>query len=154
MDDEKSLTGESEAPLLVRIQGAGWSLPAGPSYLVGRDPGCDIVVADGRVSWRHAVLRMEEGRWVLADNGSTNGIYAGDRRVDRVEIKGQCVVRLSHPHDGPPLSCTDASFATLRIGRAPDNDIVVSHPSVSGHHAELHQAAGDYRLVDLGSSNG
>src|SRR5215469_14808773 len=155
MDDEKSLTGESEPPLLVRIQGSGWSLPAGPSYLVGRDPGCDIVVADGRVSWRHAVLRMEDGRWVLADNGSTNGIYAGDRRVSRVEINGEAVIRLSHPYDGPALSCTVTSaVTTLRIGRAPDNDIVVADPSVSGYHAELHQLADGYRLVDLGSSNG
>jgi pSer/pThr/pTyr-binding forkhead associated (FHA) protein len=154
MDTEKSLPGESAPPLAVRIQGSGWSLPAGPTYLIGRDPGCDIVVADDRVSWRHTVLRLEEGRWVLADNGSTNGIYAADRRVERVEINGQCVVRLSHPYSGPALSCTDASVTTLRIGRAPDNDIVVPHPSVSGHHAELHRMAGDHRLVDLGSSNG
>jgi len=155
MDDEKSLTGESAPPLLVRIQGSGWSLPAGPAYLVGRDPGCDIVVADGRVSWRHAVLRLEAGRWVLADNGSTNGIYAGDQRVSRIEINSQAVIRLSHPHNGPTLSCTVTSVATtLRIGRAPDNDIVVAHPSVSGYHAELHQAADGYRLVDLDSSNG
>jgi cytochrome P450 / NADPH-cytochrome P450 reductase len=155
MDDEKSLTGESAPPLQVQIQGSGWSLPAGPSYLVGRDPGCDIVVADGRVSWRHAVLRLEDGRWVLADNGSTNGIYAGDRRVSRVEINGQAVIRLSHPYNGPALSCTVTPAATtVRIGRAPDNDIVVSHPSVSGYHAELHQTADGYRLVDLDSSNG
>ena len=164
MDDEKpaaaggqtsSVTGESAPPLLVRIQGSEWSLPAGSCYLVGRDPGCDIVVADGRVSWRHAVFRLEEGRWVLADNGSTNGIYAGDRRVSRVEITGQAVIRLSHPYNGPALSCTVTSAVrTLRIGRAPDNDIVVPDPSVSGHHAELHQVAGGYRLVDLDSSNG
>ena len=155
MDDEKSLTGESAPPLLVRIQGSGWSLPAGPAYLIGRDPGCDIVVADGRVSWRHAVLRLEAGRWVLADNGSTNGIYAGDQRVSRIEINSQAVIRLSHPHNGPALSCTVTSaVTTLRIGRAPDNDIVVAHPSVSGYHAELHQAADGYRLVDLDSSNG
>src|SRR6516164_8247185 len=164
MDDEKPaaaggqaspVTGDPAPPLLVRIQGSGWSLPAGPSYLIGRDPGCDIVVADGRVSWRHAVLRLEEGRWILADNGSTNGIYAGDRRVSRVEINGQAVIRLSHPYNGPALSCTVTSaVTTLRIGRAPDNDIVVPHPSASGHHAELHQEAEGYRLVDLGSSNG
>src|SRR5215472_13994431 len=155
MDGEKSLTGVSVPQLLVRIQGSGWSLPAGPSYLVGRDPDCDIVVADGRVSWRHAVLRLEEGRWVLADNGSTNGIYAGDRRVSRIEINGQAVIRLSHPYNGPALSCTVTSaVTTLRIGRAPDNDLVVAHPSASSYHAELHQVADGYRLVDLDSSNG
>jgi len=155
MDAEKSPAGESAPPLLVRIQESDWSLPAGPSYLVGRDPGCDIVIADGRVSWRHAVLRLEEGRWVLADNGSTNGIYAGDRRVTQVEIDGPCVIRLSHPFNGPALNCTVTSaISTVRIGRAPDNDIVVSHLSVSGHHAELHHVAGAYRIVDLGSANG
>ena len=109
MDAEKSVTEESAAPLEVRIQGSGWSLPAGPAYLVGRDPGCDIVIADGRVSARHAVLRLEQGRWVLSDNGSTHGIYAGDQRVSRIEINGPCMVRLSHPFNGPVLSCTVAS---------------------------------------------
>ena len=43
---------------------------------------------------------------------------------------------------------------TLRIGRAPDNDIVVSDPGVSRHHAELRYVAGAYRIVDLDSANG
>jgi cytochrome P450 / NADPH-cytochrome P450 reductase len=118
MDNEKPRPAESAPPLVVRIQGSSWSLPAGPSYLIGRDPGCAIVIAEGRVSWQHAVLRLEEGRWVLADNGSTNGIYAADRRVHRVEINGQCVVRLSHPFNGPALSCTVTSAPAPRTGPA------------------------------------
>ena len=106
MDAEEPLAGGSGPPLLVRAEGSDRSLPAGHSYLVGRDPGCDIVVTDARVSWHHAVLTSEGGRWVLADNGSTNGTYAGDRRVDRIEIAGECLVRLGHPADGPVLSCT------------------------------------------------
>ena len=47
-----------------------------------------------------------------------------------------------------------AGAGTLRIGRAPDNDIVVSDFSVSRYHAELHTVAGTYRIVDLGSHNG
>ena len=46
--------------------------------MIGLDPGCDIVIADARVSRRHAVLSVEDGRWVLADSGSANGIYAGN----------------------------------------------------------------------------
>ncbi|MGE5131761.1 MAG: cytochrome P450 [Gemmatimonadota bacterium] len=90
---------------MVRFQGSDRSLPAGPSYLVGRDPDCDIVSTDARVSWQHAVLRLAAGRWVLADNGSTNGIYAAGQRVDSIEISGECVVRLGHPVDGPVLHC-------------------------------------------------
>ena len=178
---EKPLSGGSAPPLVVRTQGYDRSLPAGPSYLVGRDPECDIVITDVRVSLHHAILRLEDGRWVLADNGSTNGTYAGDRRVDRLEINGECLVRLSDPADGPVLSCAATGAAssgqptlrpepvppahmpsvvwplpttTLRIGRAPDNDIVLSDLSVSSHHAELRNVAGAYRIVDLDSSNG
>ena len=43
---------------------------------------------------------------------------------------------------------------TQRIGREPDNDIVVSDLSVSSRHAELRKVAGAYRIVDLGSTNG
>jgi cytochrome P450/NADPH-cytochrome P450 reductase len=210
VDAEKSLSGGSAPPLVVRFQGSGRSLPPGPSYLVGRGPECDIVLTDVRVSWQHAVLRLEGGRWVLADNGSTNGTYAAGRRVDRIEITGECLARLGHPADGPVLSCTvsgagpgtparppagvavspaggDGAATTsgqpkpepepelvpepvqpargpgavrplpataLRIGRAPDNDIVVPGPGASLHHAELRSVAGAYRIVDLDSDNG
>src|SRR5260370_34144841 len=80
MHAEHTSPGGTGPALVVRSQSANWSLPAGPAYLIGRDPACDVVVADDRVSWQHAVLRFEEGGWVLADNGSTNGTYAGDRR--------------------------------------------------------------------------
>ena len=91
---------------MVRIEALDLSLPAGRSYLIGRNPECDIVVSDARVSWQHAMLRLEQGRWVLSDNGSTNGTFAGERRVDRIEIMGECLVRLGHAWDGPLLSCT------------------------------------------------
>ncbi len=44
--------------------------------------------------------------------------------------------------------------AKLTVGRADDNTLVLEHPSVSSHHAELHQEGGDYKLVDLNSTNG
>src|SRR3954447_1160086 len=43
----------------------------------------------------------------------------------------------------------------MRIGRAPDNDVVVDDMLVSRHHAELVAGAGGvFELVDLGSHNG
>ncbi len=42
----------------------------------------------------------------------------------------------------------------LRIGRAPDNDIVISDLSVSRYHAELRRTASAYQIVDLDSHNG
>jgi cytochrome P450 / NADPH-cytochrome P450 reductase len=164
--------------LVVRCPGTERSLAPGHSYVIGRDPSCDIVIADARVSSRHAVLRSEDGQWVLEDGNSTNGTFAENQRVNRFEIRGTCLFRLGHPSDGPIVMCTvrqakpnalssEASkvtrersvvrqlpVATLRIGRAPDNDIVVSDPDVSRYHAELRNVAGAYRIVDLGSVNG
>ena len=43
----------------------------------------------------------------------------------------------------------------LRIGRAPDNDLVLDDLLVSRHHAELRKKAdGGYEITDLGSQNG
>jgi ABC-type multidrug transport system ATPase subunit/ABC-type multidrug transport system permease subunit len=42
----------------------------------------------------------------------------------------------------------------MRIGRAPDNDLVLADLGVSGYHAELRNLAGQYLIADLGSYNG
>lgn len=42
----------------------------------------------------------------------------------------------------------------LTIGRAPANDLVLDHPSVSRNHARIEFDGAQYRVVDLGSTNG
>ena len=152
------MSTQASAPSLVVRTGEGeHTLAAGRAYLVGRDPEADIMVADFRVSWHHAELRPARGRWALADLASSNGSYADGRRADLIEIDGTRQVRLGDPEDGPLLDCTvltRPAGQARRIGRVPDNDIVVPHPSVSRHHAELHATPDGYRIVDLGSHNG
>jgi len=186
MGTEKPLSA-SAPPLAVRTQGSDRTLPAGPSYTIGRDPKSDIVVNEDRVSWQHAVLKLDRGSWVLEDTGSTNGTYVGSQKVSRITLDGETIVRLGHPVDGPEVVCSTGApprpptviaakpvMATgapttshrepsvirrlptkvLRIGRAPDNDIVISDLSVSRHHAELRRTANAYQIVDLNSHNG
>jgi ABC-type multidrug transport system ATPase subunit len=206
--------------LVVRSQGANRLLQGWKTYRIGRDPESDIELADPRVSWQHAVLRVEDGVWVLEDVGSTNGLYLGPDQRDRVEIAAQCEVRLGDPDSGPilrflpqlptiaaavpsapqPVSAQPAATgvpspvetipgsspappaagsglrqhrpsvdsrptgltqlgqlptATLRIGRTPDNDLVVEDLAVSRHHAELRKTPDSkYVIADLGSHNG
>jgi pSer/pThr/pTyr-binding forkhead associated (FHA) protein len=84
---QASAAPEATAPSLeVRTRDGQRSLPAGPAYLVGRDPEADIVVPDACVSWQHAVLRREGDRWVLADNGSTNGTFVNEQRVTTARL--------------------------------------------------------------------
>jgi ABC-type multidrug transport system ATPase subunit len=86
-------------------------MKAGTTYSIGRDPKADIVMTDSRVSWRHAVLRVDGGGWVVEDLGSTNGTFLGLQRLDRIEIGAECVVRLGNPDDGPILRCAPRGAA-------------------------------------------
>lgn len=45
----------------------------GHEYWIGRDPQCDLVLEDDRISRRHARLRGGAEGWVLFDEGSKNG---------------------------------------------------------------------------------
>jgi hypothetical protein len=41
-----------------------------------------------------------------------------------------------------------------RIGRSPDNDLILRDPATSGHHARLERRGNQFFIVDLGSTNG
>jgi ABC transport system ATP-binding/permease protein len=122
--------------LVVRTQGSDRSLEAGRSYSIGRNPESDIVVNEARVSWQHAVLRLEGTTWLLEDVGSTNGTFLGAQRVHRVEITKDCVLRLGHPDDGQRLWCSIAApprdatavASPLRDAEPPTN-VISSSPS-------------------------
>jgi len=161
--------------LIVKIERTEKTLRQGRPYLVGRDPQSDIVVNDIRVSWNHAVLRAEHGAWFAEDCGSTNGTFVVSRKIDRFEITDDCVLHFGSRDDGPAMSCSlyrversdwpsvdrrpsavmRAPARALRIGRANDNDIVLTDLGVSRHHAELRNVGdGRYAIADLDSSNG
>ncbi len=54
-----------------------------------------------------------------------------------------------------PTQRVRLSDKPVRIGRTPDNDLVVSDLDFSRHHAELRKSpAGNYEIIDLGSHNG
>jgi tetratricopeptide (TPR) repeat protein len=61
-------------------------------------------------------------------------IFRGETQLDERQLAGQ----------------------TLRIGRAPQNDLVLEDPGkgVSRNHAEIRFEGGRYTLIDLGSQNG
>ncbi|MDX6699012.1 MAG: hypothetical protein QOE65_2409 [Solirubrobacteraceae bacterium] len=62
---------------------------------IGRSRDCDIVLADGNVSRRHAEVLPTEDGWSVNDLGSTNGVLVNGRRIsgatalqagDRIEL--------------------------------------------------------------------
>ncbi|MEA3306935.1 MAG: FHA domain-containing protein, partial [Elusimicrobiota bacterium] len=43
---------------------------------------------------------------------------------------------------------------SFTLGRKADNDIVLEHTTVSGHHCKIYNAGGTFFVEDLGSTNG
>jgi hypothetical protein len=59
----------------------------GESLVVGRDPGCELVIEDSRVSKCHAQLRWSGNGWMLEDLESKNGTSINGRTADGAELK-------------------------------------------------------------------
>lgn len=57
-----------------------WTLDDVP-LTIGRDEDNDIVLPDRKVSRRHAIIRLERGRWVLEDQGSRNGTFINGQQL-------------------------------------------------------------------------
>jgi ABC-type multidrug transport system ATPase subunit/pSer/pThr/pTyr-binding forkhead associated (FHA) protein len=122
-----------DLPLHVRADGSDRMLQAGPSYRIGRDPESDIVIADSRVSWHHAVLRQGHDYWLLEDSGSTNGTFVGRDRVRQIPITGDCEIRLGHPEDGPTVSCSPG------VAEAPAEEQPLDGPGSTAAYTPTYQ---------------
>ena len=114
--------------LEVRTRRSVHQLTAGTTYQIGRDPKSDIVMTDSRVSWRHGEMRVEADGWVIEDLGSTNGTFLGAQRLDRIDIREECVVRLGNPDDGPVLRCVPQVVASAA---APAAAPPLDHPGTA-----------------------
>jgi transcriptional regulator with GAF, ATPase, and Fis domain len=55
---------------------------------------------------------------------------------------------------GGPVGKTLDLGALAKLGKAPDNDLVIEHPTVSRYHCELRRDGERYVIADLGSTNG
>ncbi|HEX8067316.1 MAG TPA: DUF3662 and FHA domain-containing protein [Thermoleophilaceae bacterium] len=60
---------------------------SGSRVLIGRSRDCDVTLDDPNVSRRHAEMRNEDGRWVVTDLGSTNGIKVNGGRVEQAVLE-------------------------------------------------------------------
>lgn len=66
------------------------------------------------------------------------------------------VINLTLLHSQKTLPCQQWCFedkSVIRIGRAPDNDVVIYSAVVSRYHLELHRISSNYwKLVNLGTN--
>lgn len=63
-----------------------WKLLSHRLMRVGRDPGSDIILRDGRVSRHHAEVLFERGFFVLRDLDSANGSFVNGRKIKNAPL--------------------------------------------------------------------
>jgi ABC-type multidrug transport system ATPase subunit/pSer/pThr/pTyr-binding forkhead associated (FHA) protein len=147
--------------------------------VVGRAADCELVVNHPAVSGQHCRLTETAEGFRLEDLHSSNGTYVNGRRIDDVVSvrRGDRVtlgqaVPMPWPTPAPaaaplaaapvavapvavaPVAVAPASTTVIRVGRAPDNEVVLDYPAVSGHHARITLTGGQAWIEDLGSTNG
>jgi hypothetical protein len=74
---------EVSAPLVLALD---W-MHGESDLVIGRDPGCDVVLADDSVSREHARHVFRDGAWILQDLDSTNGTLLNRERVGRCQLQ-------------------------------------------------------------------
>ena len=147
----------------------------GEPFVVGRNQPNGLSIDDPQISTRHVLIWFDRV-WRLRSEGR-NGTFLGDQSIDELTITGQVTLTLARP-DGPRLVLSpsvpaapqslpppgrfDAAQAAVhsiehglvRIGREPDNHVVLEDLLVSRHHAVLQYDNGTWWLRDLNSANG
>lgn len=126
---------------------AGRSIELDRGLILGRTDG-DVIIADARVSRRHAAVRVEEGRAVVEDLGSANGTWVNEQREqeprvlspgDRIrigntllEIRLDPVAASAIPGTGaPPLA-----FGGVEPSSADPFDVVAASRAVPRRNAQ------------------
>ncbi len=71
-------------------------------------------------------------------------------RIDRIAATEYHLVITNAPEAGKSFVLGEVT----RIGKAPDNDFVVDHPTVSRNHLEIRRSNDQFVVTDLGSTNG
>lgn len=125
------------------------------TWIIGSAADCDLVVAQPVVSARHCRLTRAAAGFLLEDLGSTNGTFVNGYRIQAaLPVTREDAITLGRqtPLPWPPAEAEERRV--IRIGRAPDNDLVAAFDRISSHHAQLIVDARGITIEDLGSTNG
>jgi hypothetical protein len=118
----------------------------------------------GRISYDTFVARVESALATrqraelaqLVDDVAPARPRIGERAEQAVSAVSSFCWRLQRAWRAPrlPRLQLPSGASTVTLGRAPDQDLRLDHPTVSRRHALLRRAPTGWELVDLCSTNG
>ena len=71
------------------------------SFYIGREYDCAVRIEDAHVSRKHVMVSFQDGRWLLRDQHSGNGMFVNGGRVATATVDKTLTIRLGA--DGPIL---------------------------------------------------
>ena len=138
---------------------------------IGRAPESDVQIDLPIVSWNHALITLEDGKYFIEDRNSRNGTSIGQlgNRIQRAVLNPSSDVFLGSYKiaaaqllsSGKKVEIGEGSghevkFTgnTMEIGRDPECDVPLAFPMISWRHARLTRAPEGILVEDLDSRNG
>lgn len=116
------------------------------------------------VSARHCRVTPRDGAFFLEDLGSVNGTFVkGTKITTAVRVSPGDAVTLGRTVKFPwkrllaliqSSGSDEAAHTIIRVGRYPDNDVVLNYPAISGYHARVLLTDRGAIIEDLASRNG
>jgi general secretion pathway protein A len=137
-DAQPGETTEEQALLVVSAQGVtdGVVPLMSKRILIGRSELADVRIDSAFVSRYHSLIVRENGRDLLIDLGSTNGVLVNGRRVIRAQLRHRDLIQVGparvtylNPAIAPPLEADAAetvSFARPGAGEAASENGVLA----------------------------
>lgn len=144
-----------------------------PRIRIGRQADNDVVLTNRFVSRLHAELEKRGDEYYLVPSSTISNslLLDGQPVMEPVLLRHGAKIRIGGFAPGEIVALdylqplADGSLGQhqniqftenrlMKIGRNPDNDIVIPAPTVSQYHAEVEKVGTRYRLRDLRSSNG
>ncbi|MBK9087612.1 MAG: FHA domain-containing protein [Holophagales bacterium] len=85
--------GPHRSVLTVEEDGVRHTFHLDGAATIGREPGCDVLLASPTVSRRHALVAPNGEGWIVRDLGSGNGTFLDARRVDEAPLPNGVAIR-------------------------------------------------------------
>lgn len=175
--DESAASATAKAEVVLRSaalvhQGGRIPIP-NRGLLIGSSQKADVRLEQEEVAADHAQIESTDAGHVLVDRGSEFGTYVnGDRLVrnerrplergDTIAVAQQVFHYVPAGDRGQrlaPIAPVDAgrvraAHDRFTIGRSPECNLILDHPTISAQHAVIRMAGGKSWIEDLGSATG